>query len=108
MGLDLCTCYDLLVRAVTEGVGEAPPPARADDLALLMYTSGTTGAPNGGAAHAWKHLRGGRQPAAAIPRLFANRHKKIWDAVQARSSPMEDHVSNHAGREWSAAWTGLF
>ena len=127
---------------------EAPAPARADDLALLMYTSGTTGAPKAVPLthgniyaesdkveevmrisdqevivsllplfHAYSQIvnlwlattvgarvvyltelssagieRGLRESGATalvgVPRLWYLFHKKIWDAVQARSSPM--------------------
>lgn len=124
---------------------EAPPPARANDLALLMYTSGTTGAPKAVPLthgniysesdkveevmrisdqevvvsllplfHAYSQIvnlwlaatvgarvvyltelssagieRGLKESGATalvgVPRLWYLFHKKIWDAVQARS-----------------------
>ena len=144
---------------------EAPPPARANDLALLMYTSGTTGAPKAVPLthgniysesdkveevmrisdqevvvsllplfHAYSQIvnlwlaatvgarvvyltelssagieRGLKESGATalvgVPRLWYLFHKKIWDAVQARSWIMRTIfrlmlVANGKLRDW--------
>jgi long-chain acyl-CoA synthetase len=147
---------------------EAPSPARADDLALLMYTSGTTGAPKAVPLthgniyaesdkveevmrisdqevvvsllplfHAYSQIvnlwlattvgarvvyltelssagieRGLRESGATalvgVPRLWYLFHKKIWDAVQARSWPMRMMFRLMlTANGWLREWFGL-